>query len=130
MAEYIFKDYIHKHSLEDEFYCESRGLSTYEEGNGLYYLAKRCLDRHGISYGSHRSTMLKRSDYEEYNHIFVMDEYNLWSVKRMFKDDRGKIELLNPEGIEDPWPNGDFEKTYRDILKGIERFMEKYERLT
>lgn len=59
-----------------------------------------------------------------------MDEYNLWSIKRMYRDDRGKIELLNPEGIEDPWPNGDFEKTCRDILKGIERFMEKYERLT
>ena len=124
MAEYIFKDYLNKNKI-DGFYCESRGLSRYEEGNDIYYLAKRCLDRHHIDYDDHRSTVVSKKDYEDFDYLFCMDEYNLRSLKRMFNDESGKIRLLNREGIEDPWPNGDFEKTYEDIIKGIEDFMEE-----
>ena len=58
-----------------------------------------------------------------------MDSYNLRNMKRMLPNDtENKIHLLldwsdNPRDIADPWYTGNFDITYRDVVRGCEGFL-------
>lgn len=55
-----------------------------------------------------------------------MDDMNISDMKHIFGGDPdGKIKKLldytdHPGNVADPWYTNDFERTYRDILKGCE----------
>ena len=58
-----------------------------------------------------------------------MEEQNIINIKRIIGEDRkNKIYKLldftkNPRNIADPWYTGDFDKTYNDIVQGLEGFI-------
>ena len=117
MAEYILKNkckYI---------YCESRATSSEEEGNDIYYLAKRCLDRHGIKYNRHFARRISQEDYDNFDEIYVMDKYNMSNILRIIDDKDNKIKMLDDIDIEDPWYSGDFEGVYKQINNAIDRLI-------
>ncbi len=133
MSEFIFKDMIKKQNLESYFLVESKATSSEEiflgRGNPIYPPAQACLKKHGIPFSlDKRACQIKEEDYYEYDYIIGMDEYNIQNMLRIFKNDKdNKIKLLleycNEErDISDPWYSGDFEKTYQDIVKGLNGF--------
>ena len=113
MAEYICKQY------RPEFYCESRAVSYEEQGNDIYPAAKRCLDRHGVSYGRHHATRITQDDYDKFDVIYVMDNSNMHYIGRIIVDYDHKIKMLCPYEIEDPWYTDNFDKVYDEIYEGI-----------
>ncbi|MDY4129494.1 MAG: low molecular weight phosphotyrosine protein phosphatase, partial [Peptostreptococcus porci] len=77
------------------------------------------------------STKLKKSDFDKFDYIFVMDNNNLNNIKREFGDyDSEKVMRLlditnSPRDIADPWYTGDFDKTYKDIYEGCSVLLER-----
>lgn len=126
MAEFIMKDMVEKAGLQDEFYIESAATSTEEIGNEVYPPAKRKLAEHGISCKGKTARQMKRSDYERFDLIIGMDEWNIRYMTRICGGDpEGKIRKLldytNRKGdVADPWYTGNFEATWQDVTEGCE----------
>ena len=126
MAEFIMKDMVEKAGLQDEFHIESAATSTEEIGNEVYPPAKRKLAEHGISCKGKTARQMKRSDYERFDLIIGMDEWNIRNMTRICGGDpEGKIRKLldytNRKGdVADPWYTGNFEATWQDVTEGCE----------
>ncbi len=88
----------------------------------------------GIKYGNHISRKIKPEDYINYDFIIGMEDSNVRNIKRIVGEDvNNKIFRLldfseNPRDIADPWYTGNFDRTYEDIIEGLEEFL-KYLKL-
>lgn len=125
MAEYMFKNKINELGLNEKYYCESRAVSLEEIGNDIYYLAKDCLNKHHIPYTRHYAKQITQEDYDEFDEIYVMDEYNLRRINNLLQDPQNKIKMLIDRQIPDPWYTGYFDETYDAILEGIDKILEE-----
>ncbi len=135
MAEYIFKDLIKKHNLQDSVFVSSSATSTEEiwgnVGNPVYPPARRELLKHGISCEGKRAVQLKSSDYEKYDYFIGMDRANIRNMNIILENDpSGKIYKLmsfagSGDDVADPWYSGDFATTYDDVLKGCKGLLDK-----
>ena len=137
MAEFIFKDMVNNRGVSDQFYIASAATSTEEIWNGIgnpvYPPAKRELAKHGISCEGKRAVQLKKSDYDKYDFLIGMEERNRRNMLRILgKDPEKKVSLLldyaDEHGdIADPWYTGNFDITYRDVVRGCEGFLKYLE---
>ncbi len=134
MAEFVMKDLVEKAGLSHEFYIESAATSTEEIGNEVYPPAKRKLAEHGISCKGKTARQMCASDYQRFDLIVGMDDWNIRNMKRICGDDPdGKIVQLmdftnRPGEVADPWYTGNFEATWQDVLlgcKGLLAFLRK-----
>ena len=138
MAEFIFKDMLARRGMADKFYVASAATSTEEIWNGIgnpvYPPAKRELAKHGISCEGKRAVQLQRTDYDKYDYIIGMDNWNRRNMMRILgKDPEGKVSLLldytdHPRDIADPWYTGDFDATYDDVKAGCEALLAQIQR--
>lgn len=125
MAEFIFKHITQGENL----YAESKAVSCEEIGNSIYPRAADTLRRHNIPFSGHRARQITAEDYERFDYIVVMEEYNLPRLMRIIGDDPAKKvhRLLDftdmPGDIDDPWYNGDFETAYEQLHKGCEALL-------
>ena len=132
MAEFIFKDLIKKEGFGSQFIVESAAVSREEIGNPVYPPAKQILAQHGISCKGKTAVQIKPSDYEKYDFIIPMEEYNITRMKNIIpKDPQNKIKLLldfsdKHGNIDDPWYSGDFDKTYEEILLGCQGILKYF----
>ncbi len=130
MAEFVMKDLVEKAGRSDEFYIESAATSTEELGNPVYPPARQKLAEHGISCKGKTARQLRRSDYDRFDLLIGMDEWNIRNMHRMCGGDpEGKIHKLmdftsRPGDVADPWYTDDFESTWRDVLEGCKKIME------
>ena len=124
MAEYIMKDLVKKAGREQEFMIASAATSMEEYGNPIYPPAKRILREHGIMEDGHRARRMERADYQKYDYLIAMEQYNIKNMMRILGGDpEGKIFRLldfteHPADIDDPWYTDDFETAYREIDQG------------
>lgn len=124
MAEFLLKDLVKKNNKENEFYIESAATSSEEIGNGVHWGTKNILNSLGIDCSKKRARKIVLSDYQKFDYIIGMDEYNVMQMKHFFRKD-DKINMLLEftgisKGISDPWYTGDFESTYNDVMIGIQ----------
>lgn len=127
MAKFMFKDMVNKLNRSNDFIIDSCGTSDEEAGNGLYYLAKRCLDLHHIPYDIHHARQITKKDFDYYDKIIAMDSYNINNLKRIM--DSNKIMKLLDRDVKDPWYTNDFETCYSDIHEGLLKLYENIERV-
>ena len=126
MAEFIMQDKIKKLNLENQFYITSRATSYEEAGNDMYIYAKDKLNEKGIPYTKRKAQRLEKEDYDKYDYFLCMEESNIKNTLKIFKEDRqNKIIKLLEKDIEDPWYTGNFEKTYNELVEGIEKLVIK-----
>ncbi|MBQ2151826.1 MAG: low molecular weight phosphotyrosine protein phosphatase [Clostridia bacterium] len=129
MAEYIFRYMIKKLSAENDFIVDSSATSREEIGNDLYPPAKRKLKEKGVPYSRHYAKQFTKHDYEEYDHIFIMERYNYNNLLRIIGSDKdNKIHYLTEyskldRDIADPWYSGDFDLTYDQIYESLKCFL-------
>ena len=130
MAEFIMKALVKEKGLEDLYYIESAAVSTEEIGNPIYPPAKRCLTNHGIDFDAgKRARQIKPGDYDRFDWIICMDSSNLRLLRHIIPDDpKQKVKLLmsytgQGRDVADPWYTGDFETTFKDIMKGCEAIL-------
>ena len=129
MAEYVFKDMLKKSGEEGNFYVDSAATSTEEIGNSVHYGTRNKLKQMNIECGNHKARRITKQDYEKFDYIIAMEERNIIDIERIVgKDIKGKIyKLLDfsdyPRDIADPWYTGNFDKTYDDIVQGLNGVM-------
>lgn len=123
MADYMLKDYILKHEIKD-IYVDSFAVSSEEIGNTIYPRARACLEKHNIKIYNHRAKKITQQDYENFDKLYYMDDYNKVLLDRIIVDKDKKIYKLLDKDVADPWYTGNFEETYNDLVKGIEKIME------
>lgn len=126
MAEFVMKDLVAKKGLQDQFYIESAATSTEEIGNEVYPPAKRKLAEHGISCKGKTARQMKRSDYDRFDLLIGMDEWNIRNMLRICGGDpKEKIHKLldytkRRGDVADPWYTGDFDATWRNVTEGCQ----------
>ena len=126
MAEFVMKDMVKKQGLEDQFYIASAATSMEEIGNPVHYGTRNKLAQFGISVAGKYAVRMQRSDYQKYDYIVGMDNWNYRNMLRIVgKDKEHKLSLLldytdHPRDVADPWYTGDFETTYEDVVAGCE----------
>lgn len=129
MAEYLLKDMIKKERMEEKFYIDSAATSIEEIGNPVHQGTKNKLKQMNIECGDHTARKITKQDYEKFDYIIGMEESNIINIKKIIGEDKeNKIFKLldfsnNPRDIADPWYTGDFDKTYEDIIEGLEGFL-------
>ena len=116
-----------------DFCVDSAATSREEIGNPTDSRTVRKLKEHGISCGKHYARQIRKSDYEIYDLIIIMDSENEWGIRRILGN--GPLEKVHymleyAEGeafcsrdgyvrdVSDPWYTHDFEKTYQDLYAG------------
>lgn len=131
MAEFIMKKIVKEAGKEDEFYIESAATSTEELYNPVYPPARDILNAHGISCKGKTARQLEKRDYDKFDYLIAMDNWNIRNIGRIIKDDpEKKISLLldytdTPGEIDDPWYSHNFEMVYNQIVKGCEGLYKK-----
>ena len=131
MAEYVMKDMINKRGLDRAFEVDSAATSREEIGNPIYPPARRKLMDEGVPIGTHRARQVTKADYEYFDKIYLMDHWNLRNICRVLGltekqiELDGKIEMLLPRDVADPWYTGDFDATYRDVMEGCKNIIEE-----
>ncbi|MCM1158442.1 MAG: low molecular weight phosphotyrosine protein phosphatase [Bacteroidales bacterium] len=133
MAEFLLKDMVKKKGMADRFYIRSCATSAEEiwngRGNPVHHGTKKKLEEVGISCEGKSAVQLKRTDYHDYDYLICMDSQNIINIERICgKDRENKVFRLldfteDKRDVADPWYTGDFEKTYEDIVKGLEAFL-------
>ncbi len=124
MAEFVMKDLVKKAGLSHNFHIESAATSTEEIGNSVYPPARRKLAEHNISCQGKTARQMKASDYQRFDMLIGMDDWNIRNMKRICGNDPdGKISQLmdytnRPGEVADPWYTGNFEATWQDVLEG------------
>ena len=124
MAEFVMKDMVKKAGLADQFEIASAATSTEEIGNGVYPPARRKLLQHGLRCDGKRARQMTRADYQKYDLLIGMDNWNIRNMMRICGGDRqGKIRMLmdytgRSRSVADPWYTGDFDETWDDVNEG------------
>ena len=133
MAEFVMKDLVQKAGLSDHFYIESAATSTEEIGNEVYPPAKRKLAEHGISCKGKTARQMTCSDYQRFDLLIGMDDWNIRNMTRIAGGDpEGKIHKLldytvRKGDVADPWYTGDFDATWRDVTEGCRELLKSLE---
>jgi protein-tyrosine phosphatase len=122
MAEGVMRSKIEKYNLKAE--VDSAGFESFHTGDAPDFRAVRVMKKHGIDISAQRSRLFKKSDFETFDRIFVMDKVNFNDVKKVSTDSvqMKKVDfilnILNPgknDPVPDPYYGGDagFERTYQ-----------------
>lgn len=128
IAHMILNNYIKVHNLEDQISVDSKACSSEEIGNSIYPNAKKCLIEHSIPIIEHYATKFEAKDYKYYDYIICMDKDNIYRMNKIKNDTDNKYYLLfdfinqNRE-VADPWYTRDFNKTFNDLIEGINGFI-------
>ncbi len=129
MAEFVMKDLVLKNGVDA--YIASAATSTEEIGNPVHQGTRKKLAEYGISTSGKYAIQMTKQDYDKYDYIIGMDSMNIRNIMRIIGEDKaGKVHKLlsfaNDSGdIADPWYTGNFDDTYRDVLKGCMALLDK-----
>ena len=132
MAEMVMRHLVSEAGREEEFVIDSCATSREEIGNDIYPPAKRCLSAHGVPFTRHAARQITMDDYEKFDLILCMEEYNIRNLRHTLGAvllevdalrEEPKIGRLLDRDVADPWYTGDFEATYRDVVEGCERLL-------
>ena len=132
MAEMVMRHLVSEAGREEEFVIDSCATSREEIGNDIYPPAKRCLSAHGVPFTRHAARQITMDDYEKFDLILCMEEYNIRNLRHTLGAvllevdalrEEPKIGRLLDRDVADPWYTGNFEATYRDVVEGCERLL-------
>ena len=129
MAEFVMKDLVAKAARQDDFYIESAATSTEEIGNPVYPPARRKLAEHGIGCAGKTARQMTRADYDRFDLLIGMDDWNIRNMRRICGGDPEEkiVKLMDythrPGDVADPWYTGNFEATWQDVLLGCQALL-------
>ena len=84
MAEMIMR---HMVAQDATYSIDSCATSREEIGNDIYPPAKRCLSAHGVPFTRHAARQITREDYENFDMILCMEDYNIRNLRRVLGED-------------------------------------------
>ena len=122
MAEFVMKDLVKREGIKAEI--KSAATSREEIGNTVHHGTRRKLAQFGISTDGKYAVQMTKADYDKFDYIIGMDEWNIRNILRIIgADPEEKVSKLlsfdgSGEDIADPWYTGNFDETYDDVLRG------------
>lgn len=131
MAQFVMTDLVKKAGISDQFFIDSKATSTEEIGNPPHYGTINKLRQMNIPVLKHAASQMTRADYENFDMIIGMDEWNYRNIMRIIKKDpEQKVSLLldytnRPGDIADPWYTGNFDQTFTDVMEGCQGLLQK-----
>ncbi|MEM9076558.1 MAG: low molecular weight protein-tyrosine-phosphatase [Bacteroidota bacterium] len=109
----------------DHVFVDSAGTAGYHVGNPPDPRSIEVAKTHGLNIGHQRCRKFSVDDFEEFDHIYVMDKSNYANVLHLATSEKNakKVRLLlselngNEKEVPDPYYGGDegFEKVYQLI---------------
>ena len=136
-AEFVFRQMAEKAGLSDRFEVDSAATSREEIGNPIYPPALRTLEAHGIHNARHSARQVTRTDYDHFDLLVLMDEENLYGLRRIIPHDPDhKVSLLldhtdpsdtkhHHRDVADPWYTHNFDQAWEDISIGCQALLKK-----
>ena len=130
MAESVFTYMVNQRNIGHLFEINSAATSREEIGNTPHYGTVGKLRQVNIPVVPHRAVQMTKADYEYYDYLIGMDTANIRNMNRIAGGDPdGKIYKLlafagSGRDVADPWYTGDFEATYRDVVEGLNAFLD------
>ena len=130
MCQYVFAHMVSEAGLSDRFEIDSAATSREEIGNGPHRGTVRKMQEMGIPILPHRARQVTKEDYEYYDLLIIMDDENLWGLRRIIREDPAdKIHMLleytgENRDVADPWYTGDFDTTYADVARGCRALLD------
>jgi protein-tyrosine phosphatase len=129
MAEGIMQAKIEKYKLDAE--VDSAGFEPFHAGDAPDFRAIRVMKQHGIDISRQRSRLFRKSDFEVFDRIYVMDSGNYKDVESeaMNNHEMSKVKFIlnisDPVGnkpVPDPYYGGEqgFERTFQLLDSAIE----------
>ena len=126
MAEMILKELVRERKLEFEYEIASRGISREEEGNDIYFLAKRKLYQEEIPVEPHQAHQITQRDIDSFDDILVMENSHKKAILRNYRVEYPeKVQRLLDTDISDPWYSGDFDTVFEQLYEGCLKYLEK-----
>lgn len=139
MAESVMTYLVKERGVENLFTIASAATSREEIGNPPHYGTVNKLHAEHIPVVPHRAVQMMKADYENYDYLIGMDEWNIHNMKRIAGGDPEhkifKLLQFTVEGskadsktqaadIADPWYTGNFDETFRDIMVGCRKLLD------
>ena len=134
MAEFVMKEIVRRGGEADRFSIASCAVSREEIGSDIHAGTRRKLREMRIPFERRAAVQLTRADYDRWDYLIAMDTANVRGIERITGGDPAhKVHLLlefagERRSIADPWYTGDFDETYRDVLRGCSALYEKLKR--
>lgn len=133
MAEGILRQKLKEAGLEAE--TDSCGFESFHEGDSPDQRAQSVCRKNGIDISSHVARLFRKSDFDRFDRIFVMDSSHYQNVARMARnhEDMKKVDytlnLIYPGknlAVDDPWYHdmNAFEKTFVQLDLACRRIVE------
>ncbi len=118
------KEIVRRGGDAQRFEIASCAVSREEIGNDIHSGTRRKLIEMHIPFEKRAAVQLTRADYDRWDYLIAMDTANVRGIERITGGDPAhKVHLLlefagEYGSIADPWYTGDFDETYRDVLRG------------
>lgn len=137
LAEGIFSQMIKEQGLKDRISCDSCGTAAYHVGSQPDSRSVANAKENGLIL-NHQSRQFDGSDFEEFDHILLMDQSNLYNVIAFdeYKAHASKVELMRTYDVEnlnadvpDPYFGGDsgFQEVYEILYRSCGELLTKIE---
>ena len=132
MAEGILRKKIEKNKLD--IFVDSAGTANFHVGECPDARAIKTAKKFGVDISPLRGRQFSETDFDEFDHIFVMDDSNRSNVLKLARNenDRKKVRLFldltdefRSKDVPDPWFGGDegFVEVYEMLDKACENFL-------
>jgi len=128
LAEGIMQHLAKENGLD--WYVDSAGTGNWHVGEGPDKRSTRTAKDHGIDLSQQVCRLFRVSDFDEFDHIFVMDKSNLSDIlaKARNKEDEKKVKLLLGDKIvPDPYyDDTQFEPVFKMTEEGCKEIIKRY----
>ena len=132
MAEMIFKHLVSEIDEKDKFFIDSAGTSDEEARyfSKMHRGTKEVLTKNNIPFTEHIARQFEINDYDKFDYIICMEQYNITNLLRIIKTDYDKKikRLLDfspvKKDVDDPWYHHNFDRTYEEIFDGCKYLLE------
>lgn len=133
MAEGLMKKKIKDLGLEQHFHIESRGTSSWEEGNPPHPKTMVILKRVGAFLDAKYAKKITKADMEKFDWLIAMDHDNISDLNRRFPEFSHKIILLRSINqhvsyldVDDPYYTNKYEEVYEILNHDLDLWIERF----
>lgn len=133
LAEGILKDLANSENLD--WQIDSAGTSNWHEGNPPHKGSIEIALENGINIKQQRARQFRKSDFDEYDLILVMDSQNYQDVIKISESNTQKekvkimLNFAHPNsnmGVPDPYYTGDFQEVYNLLHLACTNILKQY----
>ncbi|MBK9126010.1 MAG: low molecular weight phosphotyrosine protein phosphatase [Chloroflexi bacterium] len=134
MADAVMTHLVREAGLSDRIAVDSAGTHGWHIGEPPHRHTVAVLNTHGIKpVGAARQ--LRAADFDTFDYMLAMDRHNLDDMVRFTTAGKADVRLLLHDlhqlghtaynEVIDPYPNGDFDQTFRDIYAACAHLLDR-----